>query len=299
MSSTKRPVIIVHGGAWDIPDTQLEQNILGVRKAVHQGWNILSDNGSSLDAVESSVNHMEDNPIFNAGTGSVLTEDRTIEMDALIMSGRDLKAGAVAGLRDVRNPVSLARKVMEETRHVFMIGEGASRLADRFKLKRITQNNLVTNEAILEWETYKDNRKKYGDSISHETIGAVAIDIQGNIACATSTGGITFKQVGRVGDVPIVGSGGYADNFVGGVSSTGDGESITRVTLARLILFYMEKSTSVQNSVENALDYMQNRTGSQGGAIALDKDGNIGHFHTTKRMGWAYIKEGKEFFGIN
>lgn len=142
-----KPVIVVHGGAWDIPDNQVEENIAGVEEAVHRGWSILEKGGTALDAVVAAVNSMEDNPIFDAGIGSVLTEDGTIEMDALIMDGKSLEAGAVAGLRDVRYPVKLARLVMEKTPHVLMIGEGASRMADEFRVERITQDKLVTDDA--------------------------------------------------------------------------------------------------------------------------------------------------------
>ncbi|MES0325302.1 MAG: isoaspartyl peptidase/L-asparaginase [Candidatus Bathyarchaeia archaeon] len=292
-----KPVIIVHGGAWGIPDRLVEANIKGVEESVKAGWKVLEAGGSALDAVVAAVNVLEDNPSFDAGIGSVLTEDRTVEMDALIMDGSNLDAGAVAGLKDVRYPIRLARKVMEETPHVMIIGEGANRLADEFGLERITQEELVTEEARLEFEEWSE-KAEYGDSFGHDTVGSVALDSDGNIAAATSTGGVTGKKVGRVGDVPLIGSGGYADNRVGGVSTTGHGEAIMRVNLAKLVLTYMEMGMHIQEASEKALGYMALRVNGSGGLIALDADGNMGHAFTTKRMVWASIKDGELETGI-
>ena len=247
------PVVVVHGGAWDIPDRLVDVNLLGVEDAVEKGWGILKKSGSALDAVVArAVNRLEDNPMFDAGIGSVLTEDGTVEMDALIMDGATLGAGAVAGLRDIRHPIDLARIVMEKTPHVMMIGEGAQRLADKHVIEKVTQDKLVTDEArqeLAEWL----KKKKLGASFGHETVGAVALDYRGNIAAATSTGGVTGKLVGRVGDVPIVGSGGYADNRIGGVSTTGHGESIMKVNLARLVLTYVEAGNHIQEACGQGL----------------------------------------------
>ena len=287
-----KPVIIVHGGAWGIPDRLVDANLNGVEESVKAGWKVLEAGGSALDAVVAAVNVLEDNPSFDAGIGSVLTEDRTVEMDALIMDGSNLDAGAVAGLKDVRYPIRLARKVMEETPHVMMIGEGANRLADEFGLERITQEELVTEEARLEFEEWSE-KAEYGDSFSHDTVGSVALDSDGNIAAATSTGGVTGKKVGRVGDVPLIGSGGYADNRVGGVSTTGHGEAIMRVNLAKLVLTYMEMGMHIQEASEKALGYMALRANGSGGLIALDADVNMGYAFTTKRMVWASIKDGE------
>ncbi|MCX6648632.1 MAG: isoaspartyl peptidase/L-asparaginase [Candidatus Bathyarchaeota archaeon] len=290
------PVIIVHGGAWDIPDRLVEVNIGGVEEAVGRGWGVLKKSGSALDAVVAAVNSLEDNPVFDAGIGSVLTEDGTVEMDAMIMDGATLGAGSVAGLRDIRHPIDLARLVMEKTPHVLMIGEGAQRLADKYHVERLTQDKLVTDEArqeLAEWL-----KKKKLASRGHDTVGAVALDHKGNIAAATSTGGMTGKLVGRVGDVPIVGSGGYADNRVGGSSSTGHGEAIIKVNLARLVLTYAEAGTPIQEATDKALAYMEERVAGTGGVIALDSKGNVGHSFTTKRMVWATARSGKIESGI-
>ena len=293
-----KPVIVVHGGAWGIPDEQVDDNINGVEEAAKQGWNILQKAGSALDAVVSAVNSLEDNPVFDAGVGSVLTEDGTVEMDALIMDGSSLEAGAVAGLRDVRYPVRLARLVMEQTPHVFMIGEGANRIAEEFEVERITQDQLVTDTARRELDEWL-KEKRFGETFGHDTVGAVALDQDGNLAAATSTGGVTGKQVGRVGDVPIIGSGGYADNRVGAVSTTGHGESILKVNLAKLVLSYMDTGMDIQEAAEKALGYMHVRVKGNGGLIAVDPQGNIAHAFTTKRMVWASVKEDKLESGIN
>lgn len=290
------PVIIVHGGAWDMPDNLAKANIAGVESAAKNGWEVLTNGGSALDAVVAAVNIMEDSPVFDAGIGSVLTEDGTVEMDALIMDGASLNAGAVAGLRDVRYPVRLARLVMEETPHVLMIGEGARRLADRHDVERITQEELVTDEARRELAEWLNTR--WAATRSHETVGAVALDTRGNLAAATSTGGTTGKLVGRVGDVPIVGCGGYADNTVGAVSSTGHGESILKVNLARLVLTYMEAGINVQKAADKALAYMIERVKGNGGVIVVDVHGNVGHSYTTKRMPWASVRDGVMDSGI-
>ena len=292
------PVIVIHGGAWDIPDEQVDENIKGVEQAAKAGYKILKEGGTALDAVVAAVNSMEDNPIFDAGIGSVLTTDGTVEMDALIMEGKTLNAGAVAGLRDVRYPIKLARLVMENTPHVLMIGEGANRIADEFKVERITQEELVTEDARKGLEDWLKT-KEFGGTFGHETVGAVALDSEGNLAAATSTGGVTGKRVGRVGDVPIIGSGGYADNRVGAVSTTGHGESILKVNLSKLVLSYMDAGMSVQVASEKALGYMAVRVKGNGGLVAVDKDGNIGHAFTTNRMVWASLKEDELESGIN
>jgi L-asparaginase / beta-aspartyl-peptidase len=285
------PVIIVHGGAWDIPKRLFDLNIRGVEDAVGSGWKVLKGGGKALDAVVAAVNSLEDNPVFDAGVGSVLTEEGTVEMDAMIMDGATLNAGSVAGLRDIRHPVDLARIVMEKTPHVLMIGEGANRLAEKYKVERLPQDKLITEEARRELAEWLEKKKSSANG--HDTVGAVALDHLGNIAAATSTGGTTGKLVGRVGDVPIIGCGGYADNMIGGSSSTGHGESIIKVNLAKLVLNHIEAGTPVQQATDKALAYMKDRVSGTGGVIALDKKGNTGHSHTTPHMVWATSADGK------
>lgn len=293
----KKPVIIVHGGAWSIPDELIDATLQGVQRAAQAGIKILMEGGSALDAVEAAINVMEDDPVFDAGTGSVLTESGTVEMDAMIMDGDTLEAGAVAGLRSVKNPVNLARGVMEETPHVMMIGEGAESLAEQLGLERTTQDKLVTEEARRDLERYFSSGH-YGYDLGHDTCGAVALDASRRVAAGTSTGGVTGKRVGRVGDVPIVGSGGYADSLVGGASATGHGESIMKVNLSRLAAFHMEQGVHPQEAAEKALGYMLERVKGHGGLIAMNSEGEVGFYYTTPRMAWAYVRDGEFRSGV-
>lgn len=230
-------------------DEIVEPSIRGVEDAARAGWKILSAGGSALDAVEKAVNAMEDNPVFDAGVGSVLNEDGEIEMDAIIMEGSTLKTEAVAALRKTKNPVSLAKKIMEKTEHVMIIGEGAERLARRWRLEQVPREKLVTEEAEKERREYT---RALSESYNRETVAAVVINANGDIAAATSTGRITGKKAGRVGDVPIIGSGANADNGSGRASSTGHGESNMKVTLERLALSHIEKGESQQSSKKSA-----------------------------------------------
>ncbi|XP_078469292.1 isoaspartyl peptidase/L-asparaginase-like isoform X5 [Lampetra planeri] len=250
-------VVVVHGGAWAIPDDLAEASMAGVKGAAVRAHELLSrGGGSALDAVEVAVKALEDDAAFDAGLrcrhspslalchGSVLTEAGEVEMDALMMDGRTLRLGSVSCVQGVANPVSLARAVMEKTEHAMLTAAGAARFAEALGVARVPQRELVTEAARSEWERYRRYRHAvralFSSERVHDTVGAVALDARGDVACATSTGGITNKMPGRVGDSPIVGCGGYADNAVGAVSTTGHGESIMKVTLARLILFHME-----------------------------------------------------------
>lgn len=259
-----------------------------------------------LPQVEAAVRILEDDPAFDAGHGSVLNEIGEIEMDAIIMEGRDLKFGAVAGVKSVANPVSLARLVMEKTDHVMLIGEGADKFARDMGIPEVSKEELVSEIARKEWESHtrfntvvRDCFYTAGDAVNgvhcgHDTVGAVALDLSGNLACATSTGGITMKRVGRVGDVPLVGCGGYCDSDVGGASCTGHGESIARVTLAHRAVELLRAGVEPQAAVDSALEYMRKRIGGRGGIILLDKEGRLAKGFTTERMAWASVDlEGK------
>eukprot|EP00750_Incisomonas_marina_P009353 INCI15961.1.p1 GENE.INCI15961.1~~INCI15961.1.p1 ORF type:complete len:354 (+),score=68.82 INCI15961.1:350-1411(+) len=301
--------IVVHGGAWAIPDPIYEASQAGVEEAAALGFAVLQGGGSAVDAVQAAVESLETNPVFDAGIGSVLNEDGDVEMDALIMDGKDLNTGSVIGINNLEHPIRLARLIMDKTHHVAFQGAGASRLADEFGLERIPQEILVTPAAVEEWKQYK----KYGKAVSslfmndkdkqhvhtapgnqahHDTVGCVALDSNGNVACGTSTGGITAKKVGRVGDSPLVGSGGYAANELGGASTTGHGESIAKVLLAQRVLNTAAHSRmSIQHAAEASLDYMRTRVAGYGGVVSLDMAGNPGIAHTTERMAWAHIRE--------
>uniref|UniRef100_A0A8C8VJH5 Isoaspartyl peptidase/L-asparaginase n=1 Tax=Pelusios castaneus TaxID=367368 RepID=A0A8C8VJH5_9SAUR len=241
-----KPVLVVHGGAWAIPDDLAERSILGVKNAVTNGFAVLEMGGSSMKAVEVAVQTLEDDTVFDAGHGAVLNADGYVELDAIIMNGKTLAAGAVSCIKNISNPVTFACSVLEKTPHVMLTGTGANQFAEKLGIPQVPVEELVTEHAKAEWEQYRKYKHTvkslFNTELVHDTVGAVAIDYEGNVACATSTGGITNKMVGRVGDTPLIGSGGYADNLVGAVSATGHGESIMKVTLARLILFHMEQA---------------------------------------------------------
>ncbi|XP_056421777.1 isoaspartyl peptidase/L-asparaginase-like [Hyla sarda] len=298
-----RPVIVVHGGAWAIPDHLAESSTNGVKNAVTRGFSILANGGNSLQAVEATVRILEDNIAFDAGHGAVLNADGDVELDAIIMDGTNLAVGAVSCIKSIANPVMFARTIMEQTPHVMLTGSGANKFAEKMNIKKVPAEELVTENAVKEWEQYQ----KYKQSVTslfntermHDTVGAVAIDHKGNIACATSTGGITNKMVGRVGDSPIIGSGAYADNFIGAVSTTGHGESIMKVMLARKVLFNMEKGETPQSAADQALEYMKNKVQGRGGLIVVSKSGEWAARFTTKRMAWASIANNILNYGLN
>ncbi|KAM4607481.1 isoaspartyl peptidase/L-asparaginase [Polymixia lowei] len=298
-----KAVIVVHGGAWAIPDEMSQATVDGVKAAACEGFKVLKRGGGALDAVELAVRSMEDNSVFDAGHGSVLNADGEVELDALIMDGRALANGAVSSVKNIANPVSLARAVMEKTDHTILTGRGANLFAERIGMVTVPTETLVTEYERKEWEKHK----KYATGVvelfnsqwGHDTVGAVAVDCSGNVACATSTGGIRNKMVGRVGDSPIIGSGGYADNLRGAVSCTGHGESILKVTLARLILFHMEQDKEVEDAVELALRYMGDRVHGGGGAIAVSPAGKWAATFTTERMAWAAVERDVLWYGLD
>ncbi|XP_048701156.2 isoaspartyl peptidase/L-asparaginase isoform X1 [Caretta caretta] len=318
------PVLVVHGGAWAIPDEFAERSILGVKNAVKSGFAVLEMGGSSMKAVEIAVRALEDDTVFDAGHGAVLNADGYVELDAIIMNGKTLAAGAVSCIRNISNPVAFACSVLEKTPYVMLTGMGANQFAEKLGIPQVPVEELVTDHAKAEWEQYRKYKQTvkslFNTELVHDTVGAVAIDCEGNMVCATSTGGITNKMVGRVGDTPVIGSGGYADNLVGAVSATGHGESIMKVTLARLILFHMEQGDPGSNfcpgagtcawvscilgktpeeAADSSLHYMEKRVHGRGGVIIVSKTGEWTARFTTKRMAWAGIKEGVLMYGLN
>ncbi len=288
-----RPVIIVHGGAWAIPDNLVKAHKEGVRKAALRGWKILEEGGSALDSVIEAVRMMEDDPTFDAGIGSFLNEEGRVDLDASVMDGSSLKAGAVASVYRVKNPVELARLVMEKTEHVLLVGEGAHRLAEKMGLRMIDPSELVTEREYLRWKEMRE--KGYSPRqafMKDSTVGAVALDSEGRLAVALSTGGTPNKMVGRVGDVPIIGSGLYADNLKGAAASTGHGESIIRVVLAKSTVDMLGLGLSAQAAAEAAVDLLR-RVDGYGGVITLDRRGRVGYAYNTPRMAVAYVMNGK------
>ncbi|RLI22113.1 asparaginase [Candidatus Bathyarchaeota archaeon] len=299
-----RPVIVVHGGAGTWHPERQSPGIKGAKEAALEGFKILKAGGSALDAVEAAVMSLEDNEVFNAGRGSTLTIDQRVEMEASIMDGKTLKAGAAGLLRDIKNPVKLARIIMEHTDYVFLVGEGAEKLAELFNLERA---NPITELRLKYWKNLKEKLlkgevnylpklhklvKENPNLFVYETVGAVALDNEGNVAAATSTGGMTLKLPGRIGDSPLIGCGNYADNESGACSATGIGEIAIRLVLAKTVCEYM-RSMDAQTAVEEAIKLVNRRIAGQAnfmGLIAVDTKGNIGAAHNSPNMCWAYMK---------
>uniref|UniRef100_A0A8L2QFS3 Isoaspartyl peptidase/L-asparaginase n=1 Tax=Rattus norvegicus TaxID=10116 RepID=A0A8L2QFS3_RAT len=294
-------VVVVHGGgASNISPGRKELVSEGIAKAATEGYNILKAGGSAVDAVEGAVTMLENDPEFNAGYGSVLNADGDIEMDASIMDGKDLSAGAVSAVRCIANPVKLARLVMEKTPHCFLTGRGAEKFAADMGIPQTPAEKLITERTKkhLEKEKLEKGAQKADCPKNSGTVGAVALDCKGNLAYATSTGGIVNKMVGRVGDSPS-GAGGYADNNLGAVSTTGHGESILKVNLARLALFHVEQGKTVDEAATLALDYMKSKLKGLGGLILINKTGDWVAKWTSASMPWAAVKNGKLQAGID
>jgi beta-aspartyl-peptidase (threonine type) len=271
MTEQLKPAIIVHGGAGPIKDDSLPARLEGCKGAALAGWKILERGGSALDAAEAAVTVLEDDPLFNAGTGSTLNSQGKVEMDAAIMEGRTLRAGSVAALSGIKNPIRLARRILEDGRHILLACDGALLFARAIGFPEIDPDELITEREKQRWES------------RHGTVGCVAFDAAGNLAAATSTGGIFGKLPGRVGDSPLLGCGTYADERAA-VSCTGHGEAIMRVLLAKSAADLMSGGVGAQAAAEKAVDLLAAKTGSTGGLILIDRDGNIGYARNTTHM---------------
>ena len=282
--------LAIHGGAGVVRGTQSARDRKGLERALEAGYEVLKS-GSALDAVSAAVVELEDNPLFNAGRGSVYNADRKHELDAAIMDGATLRAGAVAGVSRIKNPVLAARAVMEKSRHVLLIGRGAERFALGNKLQLVPQSYFATRSRL---QALKKNLQGH-----HGTVGAVALDAAGNLAAATSTGGYTGKLPGRVGDSPIIGAGTYADNAACAVSGTGLGEAFIRAVLAYDVAARMrylgEKLLKASNTALKKVASL----GGDGGLIAVDRRGNIAMPFNSEGMYRASIdRRGKRVIGI-
>lgn len=299
----QKPVIVVHGGAGAWHSERRPAGLRGVRTAVQTGYNILKVKGTALDAVEAAVRAMEDDSAFNAGLGSALTIDKRIEMEASVMDGKTLRAGATSLLTDIKNPVSLARITMENTDHIFIAGKGAEKLAQLYYLERRKPETKLRldywNEAYLKLVSGKDQPlpklgqliKSHPDFFETDTVGAVALDKHGDTAAATSTGGFTLKFPGRIGDSPLIGAGNYADNQAGACSATGIGEVAMRLVLAKHVCDKMGSGKTAQEAVEDGIRLVNKRLQIKNsmGLIAVDTKGGIGAVHNTDNMCWAYM----------
>jgi beta-aspartyl-peptidase (threonine type) len=273
-----RPAILLHGGAGREGPEDRAPRRTGLRRAADAGWAVLARGGAALDAVTEAVVLLEDDPHFNAGYGSVLTDAGEVELDASVMAGDSLAAGAVGAVLCVANPIRLARAVLDEGREVLLVGEGAAALASRHGIPRCAPDALVTPAA----------RRRSQPGPPGETVGAVACDRRGTVAAATSTGGLAGKRPGRVGDSAIIGAGTYADGSLGAGSATGPGEAIIRVTLVRAALEMVGAGSDPAWAAQFALAELGRRLGVSAGLILIDPAGRIGSAHTTAAMPVAY-----------
>ncbi len=312
--ATKKFTLVIHGGAGTI----LKKNMTAEKEKAYQqalnqalqaGHAILSKGGSALDAVEAAVRLLEDSPLFNAGKGAVFTNEGKNELDASIMNGKNLAAGSVASVTTIRNPITAARAVMEQSQHVMMVGPGAEKFARQQGLELVDPSYFYTEDR---WQGLLKVRAQDPDSVAldhgnkatsllkqpgnrddkYGTVGAVALDMQGNLAAATSTGGMTNKKFGRIGDAPIIGAGTYADNATCAVSCTGWGEFFIRLSVAKTVSSLMEyKGLSLQAATNEMIHKKVPQLGGDGGLIAVDKNGNVAMPFNTEGMYRGYIKQ--------
>ena len=277
------PSLIVHGGAGAAhPELQAAQ-APGCRDALETGWRLLMGGAGALDAVCAAVARLEDDPAFNAGVGSCLTAEGSVEMDASVMDGSTLRAGAVAVVSRVRHPIELARAIMEDGRHVLLAGCGAETMARSCGLALCEPKELVTARQHELW-------KQRSAAGATGTVGAVAVDRRGHVAAATSTGGLFYKLPGRIGDSAVIGAGTFADDTLGAASATGQGEAILRVALAKTVTDALGHGNDPMVASHLGIRVLRERTGAAAGIIVVDRFGRIGHSHNTERLTLAYMR---------
>jgi L-asparaginase / beta-aspartyl-peptidase len=305
-----RPSLIVHGGAWPIPQESFAACRRGIRRSLEAGWKILTEGGSAADAVEAAIVVMEDDPIFDAGTGSHLTLDGRVQLDAILMDGATLKAGAVAAVERVRNPIRLARCVLEKSKHMMLVGSGAEQFAQENGLPLCKPEDLVTEQERAAWLRCREDSHAAENHAGHGqgTVGAVALDSLGSLFAGTSTGGTCCKHTGRVGDSPLIGCGCYADSEWGGVSCTGNGEGIMKIVMAKMAVDLLavppgdpyelqarpEGSQAEVNRAQFVADAcvrkLAHRARTTGGLILLDRDGNPAAAFNTPQMAYGFVE---------
>ena len=302
------PIIVVHGGAWAIPDEACEAHQQGVERAAAAGWRVLERGASSLDAVEEAVATLEDDEAFDAGRGAVLNRDGRVQLDAFIMDGASLKAGGVGCVERLLNPVRAARVVLETSPHIYFVAEGAERFASEHGIQLIDNSELILPREIERWKNaaeqrylkvppeFRDKMDSHDDS--HDTVGAVALDRQGNIAAATSTGGTLNKAPGRVGDSSLIGCGCYADNETAAASTTGWGEPMMKLVLAKWATDHVTAEVGAEQVAPAAIHYLYRRLNGHGGIILLDREGRVGIAHNTPRMAWSWQSQSGSQSGL-
>jgi beta-aspartyl-peptidase (threonine type) len=321
-----QPILLIHGGAWAMPDDMVDAHLRGVSNALAAGWRVLNGErgGSALDAVEEAVVIMEDDETFDAGRGSFLNRDGKVQLDALIMDGSTLRAGGVGCVERLRNPVRAARKILSESPHVYFVAEGAEKFAAEHGIALCDNEDLIIPrevERLLQYQAAQAASKQSGakpdgndlfvpgsdatiegaahdPTISHDTVGAVALDRNGNIAAATSTGGTLNKAPGRLGDSSLIGCGCYANNESAAVSTTGWGEPIMKLVLAKWTADRIQAGNMPEWSAQEAMNYLKQRLNGHGGIIVLNPEGHIGIAHNTPRMAWAYKTVKRQEAGV-
>ena len=287
------PTLLIHGGAWAMPDEAVAAHEHGITQALAAGYALLEQGASAVDAVEAAVALMEDDATFDAGRGSFLTQDGRVQMDALLMNGENLRTGGVACVERLRNPIRAARLVLDKSPHVYFVGTGAERFARQHGMALCDNMDLVVpreqqrlHQAQADELAGRPDSTFSGGLHSHDTVGAVALDTHGNLAAATSTGGTLNKAPGRVGDSSLIGCGCYADNLSAAVSLTGWGEPIMKLVLGKWAVDRVAAGASPEQAAQAAIDYLFRRLGGHGGIILLGPDGRIGIAHNTPRMAW-------------
>ena len=316
----RTPTLLVHGGAWAIPDDMVEAHRLGVSNALAIGYALLEDGATAVEAVEAAVTILEDDETFDAGRGSFLTRDGHVQLDALLMDGATLRAGGVACVERLRNPIQAARLVLDKSPHVYFVGAGAEDFAQQHGMALIDNSELVLDRernrlaeaqskarAGLPDLTFAGDDKSPETAVqlppagmdSHDTVGAVALDSYGNLAAATSTGGTLNKAPGRVGDSSLIGCGCYADNLSAAVSLTGWGEPIMKLVLGKWAVDRVQRGSAPEESAQDAIAYLYKRLQGHGGIILLGPDGRFGLAHNTPRMAWGIANDQGLRIGIS
>lgn len=310
--------IIVHGGAWDtprelepgsgweIPEALRQDALDGCSRAAEAGWDFLSAGGTALQAVEAAVRILEDDPTFDAGVGSVLNAAGEIELDAIIMDGATLELGAAVAVRGIRHPITLARLVMERSPHAVLTAGGAELFARAQGMDSCSTAELIVQREFKRWQDFASRQSAVGDLSHHpwtadrscDTVGAVALDHQGHLAVATSTGGTFYKHPGRVGDSPLVGCGAYADDRKGAASATGDGEDLMRIVISKTACDFLNEGMTAQQAADAAVALLAERTKGHGGLVVLGRKGDVGLAHNSAYLAHAYVVEGRSTRGI-
>ncbi len=284
-----QPSLIVHGGAWDIPDDAVAACSDGCLRALRSGYSVLTNGGHALDAIEAAIIVLEDDPVFDAGYGSHLNREGYVECDAIIMDALTLRAGSVAGLRRIKNPIQAARAVLEKCPHMMLISQGAEQFAFEQGIPLCNPEDLISPAERQAWARCRQDSHAAEYHRGHEqgTVGAVALDDHGRLYAGTSTGGTCCKLPGRVGDSPLIGCGCYADCETGAVSSTGYGEAIMKVVLAKTACDFLRPAASnPTRAAQAAVELLKRRGKGAGGLILLDRNGQPGYAYSTPRMAY-------------